>query len=175
MKSTNFQVLWFLQSVTDVSDWSDNFDTTFLLVFLVNLLLGPIGMIIPGLFNLSLDHFGFCDPRLFKSGDYLNLMTFSNLLFEEEKKDAYLSAFLLWFMLKAAKKRVFSRLFHFASVFIYRAMKCQDMKNASPPCFGNYFSIVCVCTVDCIKMRFYYIASGKKILAILLHVIPIFN
>ena len=52
-------------------------------------------MIIPGLFNLSLDHFGFCDPRLFKSGDYLNLMTFSNLLFEEEKKDAYLSAFLL--------------------------------------------------------------------------------
>ena len=65
-------------------------------------------------------------------------------------------------MLKAAKKRVFSRLFHFASVFIYRAMKCQDMKNASPPCFGNYFSIVCVCTVDCIKMRFYYIASDKK-------------
>ena len=98
-------------------------------------------------YNLSLDHFGFCHPRLFKSGDYLNLMTFSNLLFEEEKKDAYLSAFLLWFMLKAAKKRVFSRLFHFASVFIYRAMKCQDMKNASPPCFGNYFSIVCVCVL----------------------------
>ena len=48
-----------------------------------------------GRFNISLDHFGFCDPRLFKSGDYLNLMTFSNLLFEEEKKDAYLSAFLL--------------------------------------------------------------------------------
>ena len=25
-----------------------------------------------GLFNLSLERFGFCDPRLFKSWDYLN-------------------------------------------------------------------------------------------------------
>ena len=70
--------------------------------FLVNLLLDPIGMLIPwlkkildhkyetpnfgsnypklrlqrrvGLFNLSLGRFGFCNPRLFKSWEYLNAM-----------------------------------------------------------------------------------------------------
>ena len=67
--------------------------------FLVNLLLNPIGMLIPwlkkswitnpsfnypklrlrrrvGLFHLSLGRFGFCNSRLFKSWDYLNAIQY---------------------------------------------------------------------------------------------------
>ena len=76
--------------------WHNNFTS-----FLVNLLLDPIGMLIPwlkkswittpnlslnypklrvrrrvGLFNLSLGCFGFCNPRLFKSWDYLIIVFF---------------------------------------------------------------------------------------------------